>query len=379
VIQEGLVRVVEQLGVVGVADAAGELVVVVCRQADQGEDLAGLRVHHDDDATLDPDRLHRPDHRRLCVALLLGVDRECQRVTWLWLRDRLQDLGLATGGVLLDALTPVDASQLRLVLGLDPDLAEKIIGEIPVGLELGELITGDGTGVAEDLRHQGAVGVLAPRLDGHLDTGQVSTGFGDQASGALVDVGGDPDEVECRTRIAVDRRVDISWGHPEKCRKPLDDDRTLVERQIRGAKLDHEGGHVRDECSAVPIIDQPPWRHDRLEHRLVVCCERGQTSAIDDLKVEEAGGQAADGDDDDEDEGDEAGQTPNRLRAVVEEGAHQSNRSDSARRSWMEIASGPISAARTVSKTTPGSRTATGSATGIGVRRALKVTSRIIE
>ena len=130
------------------------------------------------------------------VPLLLGVDRERQRVAGLGLRDRLEDLGLPAGGVALDALRAVDPSQLGLVLRLDADLADEVVGEVAVLLEVAELLAGDRARVAEDLRHQRPVGVLTPRLDGDLDPGQVEAGLGDQAGGRLVDVARDPDEIE---------------------------------------------------------------------------------------------------------------------------------------------------------------------------------------
>ena len=74
-----------------------------------------------------------------------------------------------------------------------------------------------------------------------------------------------------------------------------------------------------------------------------------EAAAVDDLEVEQPRRQAADADDDDEAEDEEPREAADRLRAIVEEVAHQSTRSASARRSWIEIASGPIRAARTVS------------------------------
>ncbi len=83
VVEKRLVGILEQLGVILDADAAGELVVVVARQADEREDLARLRVHGDHHATLHPDLLHRPEEGLLRVPLLLGVDGQGQRVTGL--------------------------------------------------------------------------------------------------------------------------------------------------------------------------------------------------------------------------------------------------------------------------------------------------------
>ena len=139
-VEERLVGVVEQLRVVLDADAAGELVVVVGRETDEREDLARLRVHRDDHAALDPDLLHRPLECLLGVPLLLGVDRERQRVARLGLRERLEDLGLLARGVLLDTLRAVDAPQAALVLRFDADLADQVVGEVAVLFQVEELL-----------------------------------------------------------------------------------------------------------------------------------------------------------------------------------------------------------------------------------------------
>ena len=130
VVEQRLVGILDQLLVVGGADPAGEQVVVVGRQADEGEDLAGLRVHHDDDATLEADLPHRPLERGFGVLLLLGVDREVERVARAGLADRLENLGPAARRIALDALRAVDAPQLGLVLRLEPGLAEEIVGQV---------------------------------------------------------------------------------------------------------------------------------------------------------------------------------------------------------------------------------------------------------
>ena len=267
----------------------------------------------------------------------------------LGLRDRLEDLGLPAGRVLLDALGAVDAAQIGLVLRLDPDLADEVVGEVPVLLERRELLAGDGPRVAEDLRHQWAVGVRPPGLDGDLDPGQVEAGLGDQAGGALVHVRRDPDEIERRARVPVDRGVDVIRRHAEERGESVDDRRPLVERQVRRAQLDDERGDVRDEGAAVSVVDQAARRGDRLQGRSISRREGGEAAAVDDLEIEQARREAGDRDDDREGEDEETGDAADWLRAFVVERAHQSSRSVSARRSWIEIASGPINAARIVS------------------------------
>ena len=289
VVEERLVGIVEQRLVVGVADAPGEEVVVVGRQADQGQDLAGLRVHDDHHAALEADLAHGPFERRLGVLLLLGVDRQVQRVARDGLADRLEDLGSPSGRVALDVLAPVGPAQLGLVLGLEPGLAEEVVREVAERLELGQLIGRDGAGVAEDLREQRAVGVLPARLDGDLHAGQLETGLGDQPSGVLVDVARDPDEVEVGARVPVDRGVDLGDVHAEQGRQPLDDLWSLGLRKIGGPQLDREGRDIGHQRAAGPVVDQAARRLDRLQDGSIVRGERREPAAVDDLQVEQAG------------------------------------------------------------------------------------------
>ena len=90
--------------------------------------------------------------------------------------------------------------RLALVLRLDADLADQVVGEVAVLFEVEELLAGDRTRVAEDLRHQRPVRVRPSRLDRDLDPGKLEAGLGDEPGSALVHVGGDPDEIEGRAR-----------------------------------------------------------------------------------------------------------------------------------------------------------------------------------
>ena len=63
---------------------------------------------------------------------------------------------------------------------------------------------------------------------------------------------GDPDEVERRARVAVDRGVDVGGGHAQQRRESVDDDRALLERQVGRAELDDERRR-RSDTSARPL------------------------------------------------------------------------------------------------------------------------------
>ena len=263
--------------------------------------------------------------------------------------DGLEDLLAPALGIAFDALAAVYAPKLALVDRLDAGLADEIVGQVPDVLELGELLTGHWTGVAEDLRQERPVGVLATGLDHDLHAGQLVAGLGDEPGGHLVDIARDSDEVERRAGVAVDGGVDVGDGHAQQRREPVHDGRSFGERQVGGTELDHERRDVGHERAPIAVVDDAARSDDRLEDGAVSRGQRRQPSTVDDLEVEQPRREAADPDDGDEGEGEEPGEAADRFRPLVEERGHQSIRSVSARRSWIEIASGPITAARMVS------------------------------
>ena len=129
----------------------------------------------------------------------------------------------AAGGVALDRLLAVDAAQRRLVRRLDTRLADEVVGLVALVLEGLERLGVDRARVADDLRHERAVGVVALRLHRDLDAGQREALLGDQVGRLDRDVLGDPDEVEPRTGIRVDRDVDVCLVDPEQRRQASDD------------------------------------------------------------------------------------------------------------------------------------------------------------
>ena len=350
VVQERLVRVREQRPEVLGADPAREEVVVVGREAHHRQDLAGLGVHRDHDAALDAGFLHAPLERLLGVLLLLGVDRQAERAAGLCVVDRLEDLERPAGCVLFDALGAIHAAERFLVVRLEAGLAHQVVGQVALRLQRLDLLGGHGPRVAEELREQRALGVLAACLDGDLDTGQLEAGLGDQARRLLRDVLGDPDSVESRSRVAVDRHVDVDDRFPGQRGQPGDDLVATVLRQVGGPDLDRERRDVRDEHGTRSVVDQASRGRDGLQRRPVALGERRELATVDDLEVEQTGGQRAEGDDDREPEDQEPGQRARAgLTAVQVAVAHQSTRSSSTYRSWRAMASGPTRTAITAS------------------------------
>ena len=283
-----MVRVVDE-GRVGLrGDALLEGVVVVGGQTDHREDLAGLGVHHDDHPLLEPRRLQPPLQRGLRLLLHLQVDRELQRVARLRLLQRGQHLDGAAGGVALHLLDAVGPAQLRLVLRLEPRLADQVVRQVPLGLECLELRCVDRRGVAEHLRQQRAVRVLAPRVDHDLDPGQLEMILRDQLRRGLGHVRRDLDAVEDRARVGVDGLVDLRGRQMEELREAADDVRPLRKGQVGGNDLDRERGHVLDQWSPGPVDDDPARRLDRLERGHVRVGLRAVLGALGDLEIGQA-------------------------------------------------------------------------------------------
>ena len=264
VIEERLVGIVDEGLVVPGADAPGELVVVVGRETDQGQDFAGLRVHDDHHAPLESHLGHRPLQCLLGVFLLLGVDGQGQRVAGAGLADRLQHLRPPTGRIALDSLATICPAQLGFIGGLHAGLADQIVREIAPGLEIGQLLGRDRSGVAQDLGHQWTISVLAAGLDSDLHAGKLERGLRDQPRRALLDVARDAHEVEVRARIRVDRGLDVGYIHVEQGGQPFHDLQPLRLRKIRRPQLDNERRDVGDEDPTSSVVDQAARRRDRL-------------------------------------------------------------------------------------------------------------------
>ncbi len=302
VVEEWLVRVTNQGLVVRVRDPVHKQVVVIRGQADHREHLAGLRVHHDDHARLEPRHLDAPLQRGLRLLLGLQVDRQLQGVARLRLGGRAQHLDLATGCVAFDLLRPVGAPQLLLVLGLDARLPDDVVRQISLRLQLPELVRADRTCVAQELGEGRAEQVVAARLGDHLYPRQREVLLRDKPRHVFGHVALDPHEIEARARVAVDRLIDCHGGHPEHPAEVSHDLVALAIRQVRRPDLHRERRHIDHERPPRPVHDEPTARWDRLRDRHV---RRGLplvVAAAPDLEVEEPHGQSRNDDEDSEPE-----------------------------------------------------------------------------
>ena len=379
-VRERLVLVVDERLEVLRRDPAREQVVVVARQADHRENLAGLRVHHEEHAALQAGRAHAPLERRGGFLLDRPVDRQRERRPGHGLLGRPQHLDVAAGRVALDELLPVRAAQLRLERRLDAGLADQVVGQVALRLQAGEGAAVDGPGVAEDVREQRAVRVFASRLDVDVDAGEVVDGLGDDARDVLGHVLRDAHGVEARTRRRVERRQDHRRIQLEQGPKALRDLGAAAEREVGGHDLHGPRRDVAHEQPALAVVDQPTRRRDRLRDRPVRLGPRGVHLPALDLEVGEPRPEDAEHEHHHDPEGQEPDGTAITLPVRREQAlVHQATRSTSRRRAAMATASGPKMAARTTSYTVDGRIVPTAAAEIGAVVRAVVVTRMSIE
>ena len=127
-VRQRLVLVLDEAPEVLRGDAAREQVVVVGRQADEGEHLARLRVHDDEHAALEPGGPHPPLEGGGRLLLDRLVDRQRERGAGNGLLERPEDLDVAAGRVALHELLAVGAAERRLERCLDARLADDVVG-----------------------------------------------------------------------------------------------------------------------------------------------------------------------------------------------------------------------------------------------------------
>ena len=86
----------------------------------------------------------------------MGVDGQHQVLAWDRRGHGVEQLHRASGSVAFPKLLPVDAAQLSFVAGLNAIPTNHIIGQVCLGAQLRELIAGDASRVAENVRQEGA-------------------------------------------------------------------------------------------------------------------------------------------------------------------------------------------------------------------------------
>src|SRR6185503_20315790 len=99
------------------------------------------------------------------------------RVAGFGLGHGLEVLDLSAGGVLLDGLRPVPAAKLGLVERLEAGLAEEVVREIALLPQVRKLLRRDRARIAEQLRDERPLRVLAACLDRDFDARQRVAGL----------------------------------------------------------------------------------------------------------------------------------------------------------------------------------------------------------
>ena len=149
VVDQGTARVGQDHFQILLLDRPREEIVVVSGDRHDREDVA--RIHVDDDSGREQRAAHRLQQDLLNSLLEGNVDREPDALPGQ--RVLGQELtNFATAGVDLGLAVAGDASQHRLVRRLDAGLADAVGEPVAVGLQDIELLAGDGSDIAQDVR-----------------------------------------------------------------------------------------------------------------------------------------------------------------------------------------------------------------------------------
>ncbi len=165
-VEQRVVRVVDDGGPVVAGEAHGKLVGVEAGARDHGEDLAGVRIQRDDGAVLAVERL-LGGHLEVEVdgePEVLAGDGERLALLADLLAVRVDD----------DVAGAVGTAQERVVGGLDAGLADDIAGRVAgIAVIVGEHLLGHLADVADEVGGETVAGVEAALLVAGFELGQL--------------------------------------------------------------------------------------------------------------------------------------------------------------------------------------------------------------
>ena len=252
-------------------DAAGVDGRLVRRRRRHREDGAVVRVHRDDRAAARRPlavRLREMDavrERPLRRLLELQVERQPQRMARLRDGRLLQLAARPSERVDVHPRRAGDAAEIRVVGGLDAGLADHVAGLVALLRQRLQLLRGDLADVAEHLRRQRPVRVVADVRRRRLDAGELRRVLGEVVHHRVLRRLPQDDR---RHRIALmhlDRGGDLVQRNVRHTREraELVVAVDVVLRQVGRPELDGGGGGVRDEHVPVPVEDDAARSLDR--------------------------------------------------------------------------------------------------------------------
>ena len=232
----------------------------------ESEDLAGLRIHRDERAAVrrplavvvrQPDAVGQGVLGRL---LQIGVDCQADVVAGLGELLELTGARHASERVDEDAPDPRQAAKVRVVGRLHPGLADAVArGVAALPVRRIELLLGDLAHVAERLRRDPAIVVVALVGLVDLDAGEVVLVLEEVVDLVLLDVLLDRDRRQEVTLPRGDVGPDVSvWDVQERREAPHDECLALRGRLLEGGRpqLHRRARLVGDEHDAVPVEDR---------------------------------------------------------------------------------------------------------------------------
>jgi hypothetical protein len=177
----------------------------------------------------------------------------------------------------------------------------------------------DRAGVAQDVRQQRAVAVLAPLLDGHVNAGQLAALLLDDARHVTGHVRRYADVLEALAGVAVDRLDYVRGRHFEQRREPGDHRVALSKGQVARPHAHHVRRYVDGNRSTGTVVDQASRCSDGLLEIAPLLGQAGVVATVDDLQVEKACRQESDNEDDDQSEDTKAHTQPGARRVRLSE------------------------------------------------------------
>ena len=201
----------------------------------------------------------------------------------MWIVDDLDRAHDAATAVAFDLFRAVQAAQLFLECCLDACLADLVVVQVTNFLELQQVLGAHRSGVAQNVRYERAVLVLAALLDVDLDARKVAALLDDDASDVARHVGSNAHELETQAGITVERLDDVRHRDVEQRRESPDDRVTLSEGKIGRPDSDDVRGNVDRQRPAGAVVDEPACRSDRLRLLSILLGQPGVIAALDNL------------------------------------------------------------------------------------------------
>ncbi len=283
-VEQGLVRIVHQRGVVGAADAVDEQVRIEARRAGQREHFAIARIDRGHRAGASGQRIEgHPLQARVDAQVQVLARRRRDAV------DRLADHALVD--VHLDLLVARQAVQLALVLALDAGLADLRGAGVFVGIEVGSVRRVDAADIADHVREIRAARIGARQIRHHVDAGEAPALRGETRDLVLGQFQAQRNAVE-RTLAFAQRGETLDVVVRQRDHLGERGEHRVHVLDLLGHHFEAERGDVLGQQHAVAVVDQAARRRNAAHRDAVVVRTRREFGVAGDLQVPETRGES---------------------------------------------------------------------------------------